>query len=49
MFHICISDRKMMTNEVTNTVIIEVFHLRLTNRGIIIVVVVVDTTTIITT
>ena len=35
-----------MTNEVTNTVIIEVSHLRFSNRGIIIVV---DTTTIITT
>ena len=31
-----------MTNEVTNTIIIEVSHLRFSNRGIIIVV---DTTT----
>ncbi len=34
-----------MTNEVTNTVNIEVFHLRFSNGGIIIVV---DTTTAIT-
>jgi len=37
-----------MTNEVTNTVIIKVSHLRFSNRGIIIVVVDTTTTTIIT-